>query len=640
MDTQTPVNPTALSLSRAIRQAEGGDYNNHGGDAGTSAGAYQWNNGKVALQPGQVPANFRSSAQRFGLNPDDFSPTNQDHVAYEEINHDLKSGLSQSQIAAKWNSGLITGWENHRGTVTINGQPVHYDTPAYVEKVKNYYLKDSSGQNTPSQGYGYVTPPPPPPPAPNAPIAAAPEKRGFFGSLLHGAGDILASAEKPFIGAAAIPTQALAKVLGKPDPFAQGIPAGLPGLQQRTDVTPLKLEQKAGDLAQVGSYLVPGGRGVAGAIAGAAGMGLLQGAGSAMSEGKGLAEVGIKGAEGAAIGGALAGGTALAGAGIRKLGESISGEGQTKAIQGIKDAYSSALNLNASERGFEQRSGKDLAQVLMENKAPLGRYENGTLDASTAVEKLQTVLDPLNQTAQQLLGKPQGIVKDIDILDLFGGVKKEIQEMKIPQSEKDKAIEVAKTMLEAEVRQHGQIVNPQIADEIKRGFQNTVFKKALTSSDQLQGNTAYIISKQFRKAVEEAVAGTDTAVDLAVLNQQRSDLLDAIKRLTKLDGVRLIKGGRLGNMAGGVVGAITGASAGLGPLGTLAGDYFGTRAAEFMNNPATKIGKATLKAKAAGLIPGLVGRGGRAAGRGVSAVGSGIGKSARAVGLVGNLLTK
>lgn len=142
---QQPVDQTALNLSRAIRQAEGGDYGNTSGDASTSAGAYQWNNGKIPLKQGEIPANFKSDASENGLDPDDFSQTNQDHVAYSKIKKDLDSGLSQSQIAAKWNSGLTHGWENHVGDVTINGKTIHYDTPSYVNKVKQYYEQASQG---------------------------------------------------------------------------------------------------------------------------------------------------------------------------------------------------------------------------------------------------------------------------------------------------------------------------------------------------------------------------------------------------------------------------------------------------------------------------------------------------------------
>lgn len=138
LETQQ-VDPTALALSRAIRSAEGGDYTNYSGDNGTSAGAYQWNNGKVKLTPGQVPKNFQEGAKTHGLDPNDFSQTNQDHLAYEQIKKDLDSGLTQSQIAAKWNSGLTTGWENHKGTTTIAGKTISYDTPAYVAKVQKFY---------------------------------------------------------------------------------------------------------------------------------------------------------------------------------------------------------------------------------------------------------------------------------------------------------------------------------------------------------------------------------------------------------------------------------------------------------------------------------------------------------------------
>lgn len=139
--TQQPIDQTALALSRSIRKAEGGNYSDMSGDAGTSAGAYQFNNGKILLKKGEIPANFKSWATEFKLDPNDFSETNQDHVAYLKIKKDLDAGLSQSQIAAKWNSGLTTGWENHVGDVVINGKTIHYDTPSYVNKVKEEYLK-------------------------------------------------------------------------------------------------------------------------------------------------------------------------------------------------------------------------------------------------------------------------------------------------------------------------------------------------------------------------------------------------------------------------------------------------------------------------------------------------------------------
>lgn len=145
---QEQVDPTALALKRSIFKAEGGDYNNTSGDNNTSAGAGQWNNGKIPLKKGEIPANFKSAAAQFGLDPNDFSETAQDHVGYLQVKHDLDSGLTQSQIAAKWNSGLTHGWENHKGTTTIDGKTISYDTPAYVAKVQKYYQEQVSNPQT------------------------------------------------------------------------------------------------------------------------------------------------------------------------------------------------------------------------------------------------------------------------------------------------------------------------------------------------------------------------------------------------------------------------------------------------------------------------------------------------------------
>lgn len=653
---QPQVDPTALNLSRAIRDAEGGDYNNTSGDAGTSAGAYQWNNGKIPLQKGQIPANFRSSAQRNGLNPDDFSQTNQDHVAYEEIKKDLDSGLSQSQIAAKWNSGLTHGWETHKGTTTINGKTISYDTPAYVDKVKNSYLKYSQGTQ-PQGGNGYVDPSQaqapqqqggngyvqPPPITANA-NASAPDTSsqgqggGIMGSLLKGAGDVYNAVASPFLGLAALPVQAgvagYNALTGShvADPFAKGVPS-IAGTN--TNVTPLGVEQKLGDAAQVGSYFVPGS-----GVLGAAGMGALQGGGAAMSAGKDLPEVGVAAGLGAGLGAGAAGATKLLGVGLDKAGGLVSGKAATEATTGIRNAYASALNLNASERAFESRSGKDLAQVLVDNGAALGRHDNGTLDANAAIQTLQDAMKPFNEQAKQALSNPQGVVKDISLPDVLNQVKARIQELPISQLEKNAAMTHAKQVIQAEADQYGHTVTPEIADQIKQGMWGSSFRGKLTTADKLQGNVSYLTGNTLKTEIEKAVAGTDAGDVLPAINKQRSDLADAIKRLTNLDGARLLKGGRLGNMSGGLIGTITGAASGLGAPGALAGDYFGTKAAEFLNNPATKIGVAKLKAQGAGLLPSLLGKGAVPVGEGISKVGSAVKRGARASGLVTNLLTK
>lgn len=471
------------------------------------------------------------------------------------------------------------------------------------------------------------------------PTVVEPESQKSGGGLIKAAGNVLAKAQAPFIGAAAIPTQLLAKGLGKPDPFAGGVPAGIPGMGQKADVTPLSFLKKAGDIAQVGSYAVPGARGLK-AIAGGTTTGLLQGAGSAMSEGKNLTETAVRGALGAGTGGLLVGGTQLAGKALSRVGDSLSGEGVKRATEGVKNAYSKALNLNAAERGFESRSGKDIAQVLLDLRAPLGRNPDGTLDATEAIGKIQEALNPLNKVADDIVNRPELNQNAANFLSLDNVGAKLIDTIKkssLDPLEKLQSVEQAQKLLQAAKAEYGDMLAPRIAEKLKQALQGTAFKKNLQTTDALQNNVTYQLSKILRSDIETALG--PQGAEYAAVNAQRSDLVDAAKRLTKLDGVRTVVGGRLGNMSGGIVGTIAGAASGLGTAGALAGDFFGRKAAEIINNPATQIGVAQARAKAAGVIPGLVGRGGAAVGKGITGVGNAVGKAGRLVGLVGNLLT-
>lgn len=141
--TETNMPPTvdkqALDLTHAIALQESGSGGKPNytavGDNGTSHGAYQW-------QPG----NYESAAKEAGLDPNDFSSKNQDKVAYYQVKKYKDEGLDPGQIASIWNSGSPDNWKDHSGTTTINGKPIHYDTPAYVNGVKNYY-KQLAGLN-------------------------------------------------------------------------------------------------------------------------------------------------------------------------------------------------------------------------------------------------------------------------------------------------------------------------------------------------------------------------------------------------------------------------------------------------------------------------------------------------------------
>jgi len=134
----------SIALQESSKDGKTPDYNAVG-DAGTSHGAYQW-------QPG----NFEAAAKKYGLNPSDFSPENQDKVAYKQVKEYKDRGYQPAEIASLWNSGSPHNYENHSGTTTINGKQIHYDTPKYVQGVKSYYTQLNGGQTSqPQQSQGY-----------------------------------------------------------------------------------------------------------------------------------------------------------------------------------------------------------------------------------------------------------------------------------------------------------------------------------------------------------------------------------------------------------------------------------------------------------------------------------------------------
>lgn len=146
-----PVDQQALDLTHAIALQESGSGGKPNysaiGDNGTSKGAYQW-------QPG----NFEAAAKAAGLDPNDFSPQNQDKVAYSEVKAYKDKGYDPGQIASLWNSGSPNNWQNHSGTTTINGKQLSYDTPTYVKGVQKYYQQLTQSQGTQGNGLGALTP--------------------------------------------------------------------------------------------------------------------------------------------------------------------------------------------------------------------------------------------------------------------------------------------------------------------------------------------------------------------------------------------------------------------------------------------------------------------------------------------------
>ncbi len=134
---QEQLDPSIIALTKAIgHQESGGDYNKVG-DNGHSVGAYQWNN-PTPVAKGQIPKNFASYATEVSADPNDFSPTNQDRVAYKTVEKWGKSGLTPAQIASKWNSGSPDTYKTAKPGYNAE-QGVNYDVKSYVDNVAKYY---------------------------------------------------------------------------------------------------------------------------------------------------------------------------------------------------------------------------------------------------------------------------------------------------------------------------------------------------------------------------------------------------------------------------------------------------------------------------------------------------------------------
>lgn len=150
------LDPQVVNLARSIRQQESSGNYTKFGDNDSSYGAYQWNNqpaGKsVPLKNGQIPSNFQADAKEAGLDPTDFSPKNQDMVAYNKIKKLKDAGNNVVDIAAIWNGGDAKRQDPNY--VTPSGLPSQkkgvYDVPAYAKKVNDYYqnLKEKSQTDT------------------------------------------------------------------------------------------------------------------------------------------------------------------------------------------------------------------------------------------------------------------------------------------------------------------------------------------------------------------------------------------------------------------------------------------------------------------------------------------------------------
>lgn len=101
---QGGLDPQVVKVAQAIRNVESQGNFNAIGDNGSSLGAYQWNNGKEPVKPGETPINWQNAAKQYlGSADAPMTPENQNFVAYSQIKAYKDQGLSPVSIDALWN---------------------------------------------------------------------------------------------------------------------------------------------------------------------------------------------------------------------------------------------------------------------------------------------------------------------------------------------------------------------------------------------------------------------------------------------------------------------------------------------------------------------------------------------------------
>lgn len=523
----TPLNPLAVNLAKAIRQQEsGGDYNAVGDlDRGVSKGAYQFNRD-----------NFQNWAKESGFDPNDFSPVNQDKVAYTRINKLLQEGKSPSEVAALWN-----------GAKTVNGK-IQAINPQYVESVKQHYAQVVGSQpqgSQPSQIAGT-----------NVAQAAGPE------------------VQQP---------QDNRNILQKGLDFAFPIVSDLANVVQgKNEKTP---GQIIGDTALSALWFVPGlgvGAGIGsklatGAVgkllgetgtrlAGEAITGATTGYGadvaSKLSEGKGLGEA-VKPGAGTALG---AIGGPLLGAAGRKVGGLFTEAGQLGKLQ--KNIEETLVANKPGRRliNAAKAEGHNPAELIAKSGA-VPDVVDGKFSTTEAQDVLQKRIAGLGEARAEALDTMGTVVK---LKDLETEALKAAKDPYILASGQSVKIQRQIKNLFADFKKnYGNSISVKDLEKIKeaQAQASRIYKRTGQIGED---NASSLIGTVARRKVED-IAEKSGFSGMKEYNKYIQSHYRAVDVLEKIEG-QPVKGGRLGNMLRGHALGIAAGIGGGGIPGFLAGE--------------------------------------------------------------------
>lgn len=368
----------AVNAARAIRKRESGGNYNAVGDNGTSHGAYQWQ-----------PATWQAHAKEAGLDPNDFSPKNQDEVAYKVILNRINQGYTVPELAAEWNAGDRNAYQNFNQK--------HGNTPQYAQDVNNIYQDLKSRTSGLNQVKG-----------------TSQHEPTFVGGIIR---DVLKTPARlglNFLGLAAALTgnvdyaEKLAKQGMNTEYFGNITPIGTSG------TTGQNIKESLGAGAELASYLIGGGEakaGLEGAQAGlkfakpalsqvlkgaseGAAIGTLGGTGKSLAEGDTLAQAAGKGIQGGLLGtvtGGLLGGT---GAALSKRA-GVTEAGKTAVKDELNKIFTNSLKESVSGRKILTEQSQGMKDAIEAGLLP--KIENGRFNTSEIRDNLQSLMGKLGE---------------------------------------------------------------------------------------------------------------------------------------------------------------------------------------------------------------------------------------------------
>lgn len=616
MESQEQLDPSVVALAKAIGKKESNGNYNAVGDNGHSAGAYQWNN-DTPLQQGQIPKNFIQFAQEVGADPSDFSPRNQDMVAYKTIQKWGKEGLTPAQIASRWNSGDPNAYTRNSSGYNKK-QGVSYDVNQYVDEVGrnfNQYLESFK-----SNGYK-LNPPPKQTPEDIQKSKEELQSQGEGVSLRDDrvkptfVGGLIRGIIKPTATLLARPIQ-LAEVLAGKSPEETTIKSKYLGdikaPQSKDDV--IKDIGRAAETislgiggGEVGNLIAQGGKKtvaqlvkqgvIQGSKAGALGTG-----GSAIEEGKSgkdlASQIAIGGALGGLTGGLVEGisplvrkGGSLLGdlskaTGISDISEQEARDAIVKTAQEYDRAAGTGLK-NSFRNRQATRSGelRPWSETLAEYGIVPQEGPNKTWDLEKAFDDIDSINEEFGKVKDKFRKNENALFNIDEALrgadeDINNTLKSEIARNKAKDKIR-KEVEAVLGKKEVMKNQQGErLLNASDMERLRDvGYELTPFN---ASDPQKIGESAgYALARNINSTIDKYA----TFPSYRAFNREWSNILNAKEALNQLKtkNIRLSKG-LSGQIALKVLGPVLGYSRG-GIIGGIFGDLGAETAGRLLSDP-------------------------------------------------------